>query len=108
MKNGMLALIAAGALSVGAGSAQADTFKYNFCPADDSCHPDLSEASLTFETVDGTADGNDYLLTVRFAGTVGDVFIDTIDFSTGLEFAGLPQLTSAPSGTVCCIVSRSI
>ena len=100
MKKGMLALVAAGALVIGASTAQADTFKYNFCPIDDSCPDDLTEASLTFETLDATLDPNDYELTIRFVGTLADLFIDTIDFTTNLEFAALPGLTSAPDGTL--------
>jgi hypothetical protein len=79
--------------------AEAETFKYNFCPLDASCHDDLSEGSLTFQTVDGTLDVNDYTMTVRFAGTSASLFVDTIDFTTGLEFAYMPVLTSAPDGT---------
>ena len=100
VKNGILAAAALAAFVVGAPLAHADTFKYNFCPGDDSCNADLSEASLTFQTVDGTADVNDYVLTVRIAGTLTDLFIDTIDFSTGREFAVLPALNAAPNGTL--------
>src|SRR5688500_9879076 len=85
---------------IGAPAAHADTFKYNFCPVDDTCHADLTEASLIFETVDGTLDVNDYMLTVRFVGTLTNLFIDTIDFTTGLEFAFLPTLSAVPDGTV--------
>ena len=100
MKNGILAVAAAAAFVIAAPSAHADTFKYNFCPIDDSCPDDLTEGSLTFDTVDGTGDANDYTLTVKFVGTLNDLFIDTIDVTTGLEFAALPTLTSAPTGTV--------
>jgi hypothetical protein len=100
VKKGILAAAAVAALMIGAPAAYADTFKYNFCPLDDSCPDDLTEGSLTFETIDGTADVNDYTLTVRFTGTLASLFIDTIDFSSGLEFAGLPSLTSAPEGTL--------
>jgi hypothetical protein len=100
VKKAILAATAMAAFVMGAPSAQADTFKYNFCPGDDSCTVDLTEASLIFQAVDGTADVNDYTLTIRFVGTSTDLFIDTIDFSTGLEFAGLPSLTSAPDGTL--------
>ena len=84
MKKSILA--AAAALLMWVPAAQADTFKYNFCPIDDSCPDDLTEGSLTFETVDATLDDNDYTLTVRFVGTLTNLYIDTIDFSTGLEF----------------------
>jgi len=100
VKKGILAAAAAAVFVMGVSTAQADTFKYNFCPIDDSCNDDLTEGSLTFETIDGTLDVNDYTLTVRFVGTLNNIFIDTIDFSTGLEFASLPTLSSAPTGTV--------
>jgi hypothetical protein len=100
VKKGILAVAAAAALVIAAPAAHADTFKYNFCPIDDSCPDDLTEGSLTFDTVDGTGDVNDYTLTIRFVGTLNDLFIDTIDFTAGLEFASLPTLTSAPTGTV--------
>ena len=100
MKNGILAAAAVAALVIAAPAAHADTFKYNFCPVDDSCDANLSEASLIFETVDGTLDPNDYKLTIRFVGTLTTRFIDTIDFTTGLELASLPILTSAPAGTL--------
>ena len=100
MKKGILAAAAAAALMIGAPAAHADTFKYNFCPIDADCDDDLTEASLIFQTIDGTVDVNDYTLTVRFSGTLTDRFIDTIDFTAGLEFAALPSLTTAPTGTV--------
>src|SRR5262245_25661554 len=98
VKKVILASAVAAALMIGAPAANADTFKYNYCPAAASCNADLSEASLTFVTVDG-GDPNDYTLTVRFVGTLTNTFIDTIDFSTGLEFAAIPTLTSAPTPT---------
>jgi hypothetical protein len=100
VKNGILAVAVAAAFVIAAPAAHADTFKYNFCPIDDSCPDDLTEGSLTFDTVDGTGDVNDYTLTVRFVGTLNDLFIDTIDFTANMEFAALPTLTSAPTGTV--------
>lgn len=100
MKNGILAAAAVAVVVIAAPAAHADTFKYNFCPAAASCDADLTEASLVFETVDGTLDPNDYTLTIRFVGTLATRFIDTIDFSTGLEFASMPSLTSAPAGTL--------
>ena len=99
MKKGILAVAAAAAFVIAAPAAHADTFKYNFCPIDDSCPDDLTEGSMTFETLDGTLDVNDYTLTVRFVGTLTDLFIDTIDFTANLQFASLPTLTSAPTGT---------
>jgi hypothetical protein len=100
VKKGILAVAVAAAFVIAAPAAHADTFKYDFCPVDDSCPDDLTEGSLTFETLDASADVNDYTLTVRFVGTLTGLFIDTIDFTTNLEFAALPTLTSAPSGTV--------
>jgi hypothetical protein len=100
VKKGILAVAVAAAFVIAAPAAHADTFKYDFCPVDDSCPDDLTEGSLTFETLDATVDLNDYTLTVRFVGTLNNLFIDTIDFTAGLEFASLPSLTSAPTGTV--------
>jgi hypothetical protein len=99
VKKAILTAAAAAVLMIPASVASADTFQYNFCPGHSSCNTDLSEASLSFVTVDGTSDVNDYTLTVRFVGTLTNTFIDTIDFSTGLEFAALSTLTSAPEGT---------
>ncbi len=98
MKKGIFAAAAAAVFVMSASAAQAATFKYHFCPIDASCNADLTEASLTFEEVAG-GDVNDYTLTVRFVGTLNNIFIDTIDFSTGLEFASLPTLTDAPDPT---------
>jgi hypothetical protein len=81
-------------------AAYADTFTFNFCPGNPSCHADLTEASLSFATIDGTGDVNDYTLTVTFKGTLANVFIDSLDFSAGMELAAVPLLTSVPSGTV--------
>jgi hypothetical protein len=100
VKKGILAAAAAAVFVMSVSAAQADTFKYNFCPVDADCPDDLTEGSMTFESIDGTLDVNDYTLTVRFVGTLDDLFIDTIDFTTGLEFASLPTLTLAPTGTV--------
>jgi hypothetical protein len=81
----------------------ADTFSYNFCGfAGDSatCPAELSEASLTFETVDGTVDVNDYTLTVRFVGTSANLYIDSIDIQAPGEFTAKPDLTTAPADTL--------
>ena len=93
-------LLAVVLLACGVSAAHADTFSFNFCPGDASCPADLTEASLNFTTVDGTADPNDYELTIRFVGSLTDTFIDTIDFTTGFAMASMPVLTTAPEGTV--------
>jgi len=80
--------------------ADASTFTFNFCPGNVQCNADLSETSLTFTSVDGTADVNDYTMTVTITGTLTNTFIDSIDFTAGMDFASLPVLTSAPTGTI--------
>jgi hypothetical protein len=99
-RTGILATVVLGAVLAAAGRAEASTFSFNFCPGNVSCNADLSEASITFTTVDGTADVNDYTVTVRFVGTLTNTFIDSIDFTGGIDLATLPVMTSAPSGTV--------
>ena len=99
-KAGILATVVIGAVLTAGGRADASTFSFNVCPGSVSCNADLSEASITFATVDGTADVNDYTVTVRFVGTLTDTFIDSIDFTGGMDLAALPTMTSAPSGTV--------
>jgi hypothetical protein len=96
----ILAAMAFSAFLATSPRAAASTFTFNFCPGNVSCNADLSEASLTFTSVDGTADVNDYTLTVKFVGTLTNVFIDSIDFTVGIALASLPVMTSAPSGTV--------
>ena len=99
-KAGILATVVLGAVLTAGGRADASTFSFNFCPGNVSCNADLSEASISFATVDGTADVNDYTVTVRFVGTLTNTFIDSIDFTGGIDLAALPLMTSAPSGTV--------
>jgi len=98
-RSGILATVVLCAVLAAAGRAEASTFAFNFCPGNVSCNADLSEASITFTTVDGTADVNDYTVTVRFVGTLTNTFIDSIDFTGGIDLAALPLMTSAPSGT---------
>jgi len=92
--------LAAIVFACGVSAAHADTFTFNFCPGNVSCHADMTEASLTFATIDGSADVNDYNLTIRFVGTLTNLFLDTIDFTAGLAMADMPVLTAAPEGTV--------
>jgi len=92
-----LAVLAAGILS--ASTTQASQFAFNFCPGNATCPADLTEASLTFTTNDGTADVNDYQLAVTFKGTSTALFIDAIQFTTDLTLASAPVLTSSPTGT---------
>jgi len=94
------AILAALLFAGGVTAAQADTFTFNFCPGDADCPADLTEASLSFATVDGTADVNDYSVTIRFVGTLTDTYIDAIDFTAGPALAAMPVLTQAPEGTV--------
>jgi len=98
-RSGILASVVLGAVLAAAGPSDASTFAFNFCPGNLSCNANLSEASITFTSVDGTADVNDYTVTVRFVGTLTNTFIDSIDFTGGIDLAALPQMTSAPSGT---------
>ena len=91
-KTVMAAVGAVVILGASASAAQADTLSFNFCPGNASCNADLTEASITFQTVDGTVDVNDYTLTIRFVGTLSNVFIDSVDFASGLQFASLPVM----------------
>ena len=59
-----------------------------------------SPKQLAFATIDGSADANDYNLTIRFVGTLTNLFLDTIDFTSGLAMTDMPVLTAAPEGTV--------
>jgi hypothetical protein len=83
-----------------ASAAQAATFTYNFCGnpdiagESDTCPADLSEASLTFVSIDGTADVNDYTLTVRFVGTDPALYIDSFDVQAPFDINPKPGLTS--------------
>lgn len=99
-KAGILVTMALGALMATGRAADASTFTFNFCPGNASCHADLTEASISFATVDGTLDVNDYTVTVTFVGTLTNTFIDSIDFTTGIELASLPSLTAVSADTV--------
>ena len=99
-RSGILASVVLGAVLAAAGPSDASTFAFNFCPGNLSCNANLSEASITFTSVDGTADVNDYTVTVRFVGTLTNTFIDSIDFTGGIDFASLPSLTAVSPDTV--------
>ena len=90
-----LAVLAAGIVS--ASTAQASQFSFNFCPGNASCPADLTEASITFTTNDGTGDVNDYSVAVTFKGTLTNTFIDMIDFTAGIDMAK-PTLDTPPAG----------
>jgi len=89
------AVLAAGILS--ASTTEASQFAFNFCPGNASCPADLTEASITFTTKDGTADVNDYSVAITFKGTLTNTFIDMIDFTAGIDMAK-PTLDTAPAG----------
>ena len=90
-----LAVLAAGILS--ASTTQASQFAFNFCPGNASCPADLTEASITFTTKDGTADVNDYSVAITFKGTLTNTFIDMIDFTADIDMAK-PTLDTPPAG----------
>jgi len=90
-----LAVLAAGILS--ASTTQASQFAFNFCPGNASCPADLTEASITFTTKDGTADVNDYTVAITFKGTLTNTFIDMIDFTADIDMAK-PTLDTPPAG----------
>jgi len=90
-----LAVLAAGILS--ASTTQASQFAFNFCPGNASCPADLTEASITFTTKDGTADVNDYTVAITFKGTLTNTFIDMIDFTGDIDMAK-PTLDTPPAG----------
>ena len=95
-----VATIGLAALALTSASAQASSFTFHFCPGDVACNADLS-ASITFATDESTAlDLNDYIVTLRFVGTLTNTFIDTVDFTAGLQIESLPTLLSVPDGTV--------
>jgi len=99
-KAGILATVALGAVLATGRPADASTFTFNFCPGNVQCNADLTEASISFATVDGTLDANDYTVTVKFVGTLANTFIDSIDFTAGIDFASLPSLTAVSADTV--------
>jgi len=91
------------ALLLSASNGYADSFTVNFCPADDSCPANVSEARMTFdEILGGDDDPNDYLLTVKIVGSTGSPqYIDTVQFSiTGVDtptgYEAKPSLQAAP------------
>ena len=90
-----LAVLTAGLVS--ASTAQASQFSFNFCPGNASCPADLTEASITFTTKDGTADVNDYTVGITFKGTLTNTFIDMIDFTADIDMAK-PTLDTPPAG----------
>ena len=90
-----LAVLTAGLLS--ASTTQASQFAFNFCPGNASCPADLTEASITFTTKDGTADVNDYTVAITFKGTLTNTFIDMIDFTADIDMAK-PTLDTPPAG----------
>ena len=96
----ILVTMALGAVLTAGRAAEASTFTFNFCPGNASCNADLTEASISFATVDGTLDVNDYTVTVRLVGTLTTTFIDSIDFTAGIELASLPSLTAVSPDTV--------
>ena len=99
-KAGICVAMAFGAVLAAGRPADASTFTFNFCPGNASCNADLSDASISFATVDGTLDVNDYTVTVSFVGTLASTFIDSIDFTAGLDFASLPSLTAVSADTL--------
>jgi len=90
-----LAVLAAGILS--ASTTQASQFAFNFCPGNASCPVNLTEASITFTTKDGTPDVNDYTVAITFKGTLTNTFIDMIDFTADIDMAK-PTLDTPPAG----------
>jgi len=63
----------------------AAAFDYFHLSGGDTTPPDVTS------TVDGTADVNDYTATVVFKGTLTTAFIDSLDFTGDIEFAGCPM-----------------
>ena len=99
-KAGILATVALGAVFAAARPADASTFTFSFCPGDASCNADLTETSISFATIDDTLDANDYTVTVKFVGTLANTFIDSFDFTAGIDFASLPSLTAVSADTM--------
>lgn len=103
-------LVVAGFLFVlsAAQVASATSFTTNFCPGDATCPTGITQARLTFTTVDGTADPNDYTLAMTITGNgdplLNGVFVDSVSFSingvqTPQGYAALPGVTGPAGAT---------
>jgi len=99
------AILGAAILATGlftATSARAASFTVDFCPADSTCPAGVTEASLTFDTIDGTLDPNDYDLTIKITGdATSPTYIDTVQFAiagvaTPGGYESKPSLQSSP------------
>ena len=90
--------------------AAASTFTYNFCgtggaPRDSTCPSNVTEASLTFTSIDSTSDPNDYILdiVIKANGTASSAYyVDEVSFAiagvqTPSGYQSQPSLISSPS-----------
>ena len=104
MKKLVLAIaMASGIGLLGAQQASADTFKFNFCgfaTQSTTCtdgHTGITDWSIAFTTVDGTADINDYTAVVSLTATASAannaIFMDSFDWTAGKNFEATPTLT---------------
>ena len=103
MRTISLVALGFGVMLATASSVSAAAFSVNFCPADDSCPDNVSEASLTFDEILAGDDPNDYILTLKIVGSAGSPeYIDSVQFSIGgvdtpTGYEGKPSLQAAPA-----------
>jgi len=81
-KAAFCAVMAAGTMALVPAQATAASFFIDFCVvnATECTGDNLTEASLLFESIDGTLDHNDYTLTMTLVGTGTDT-IDQVQFT---------------------------